>query len=188
MELDGSLDVLYGDKTVELCVALSTQLKELFHDWRGIRGRSFRQIANLAVEAKNCRCSEAKTIFLNCIQANRDSERLVIEATSLFANFIRTVDVLLEALLDFRRQGRLGGGATIEATIDISVAGFFRYSQFIHQGLGKDARAVPYICASKGVTEKALANVFRSNEEYVSRVATDAKEFLRNNLRRDVHS
>lgn len=185
-DLEGSLNVQYEGKEVELCVALSKEIRELLTEWKALRGRSFEEIATSALDAKNRRCERAYQIFLECITANSKSERLVVEATSLKANFIRTIDVLLEALLDFRRQGRLGGGATIEATLDISVAGFYRYSQYTHPSLGKDTRSIPYVCASKGVTEKALANVFRSTEEYVSKVSDHAKDFLRSNLSREL--
>lgn len=172
-------------KSVQLSFALTSQLEGLVAVWSTVKATTNLKLAKLAIQAKDKEIKKGYALFRESLATNVHNPRAIVEAVSLFSNFIRTANILQEAYVDFRGQGLLGGGITIEAKIDLSVAGLYRYSQFTHH-LGKDFREIPYPCAGKSVTDKALANVFRSNVDYVQQIYKNALTMFRAELTRDI--
>jgi hypothetical protein len=108
---------------------------------------------------------------------------VIVEATSIFANFLRTLSILQEAAIDFRGQGILGGGVSIDAEIDVSVAGFFKYNQF-SCSFEPNILPTPYACANEHLSEKAIANVFRCSESEIKEQCARALKTMRDAFQR----
>jgi hypothetical protein len=179
------LRVEYEDTLQQFPHALSRILEKLLFEWTKITGRSNLKIAEKSITIKKDYVLEAKNLFKEVCDSNASEPRVLVEATGLMANFVRTTNILQEALLDFRKQGRLGCGTKIEADLDVSMGGLLRYSQWMHH-LGKNHRTLPFNCACANISTKVIANVFRSDEGYVNQLLNSSMSFLRTELGREM--
>jgi hypothetical protein len=191
-DIEEQTKVEYRQNRVFLWVAIKSVLEECFHAWTQGSGKPADILIKLASEARSCSVHELNRLVL-AAYANPLGLKAVARVTQLGINARRTLDVGLEALLDYPTQ-KFTDGKMPRPTlkIDWALGGLaewplsypFVFEESMATRLTKNrAFYSTEKNTRKDITAKQIANIFCTTDEMIESLETKALGLIRKSFK-----
>ena len=191
-EIEEQTKVEYRQNRVFLWIAIKSVLEECFLAWAQISGTGMDIFIKQAGEVRSCSADKLNRLVL-AAYANPLGLKAVARVTQLGINAHRTLDIGLEALLDYPTQKPAGGKAARPALrIDWALGGLtewpqaypFAFEESMATGLAKNrAFYTTEKNARKDITAKQIANIFCTTDEMIESLETKALGMIRRSFK-----
>jgi hypothetical protein len=191
-DIEEQTGVEYRQNRVFLWIAIKSVIEECFSVWARLSGTQADVFIEQAGEARNCSARELNRLVL-AAYANPLSLKAVARVTQLGINARRTLDLGLEALLDYPTQKSAGGKMPRpELRIDWALGGLaewpqaypFAFEELMAAGLTKNrAFYSTEKNVRKDITAKQIANIFCTTDEMIESLETKALRLIRKSFK-----
>jgi len=191
-DVEEQTKVEYRQNRVFLWVAIKSVLEECFSAWAQMSGTRADVFIKQASEARGCSVGELNRLML-AAYANPLGLKAVARVTQLGINARRTLDIGLEALLDYPTQKSAGEKMARPALrIDWALGGLaewpqaypFAFEESMGTGLTKNrAFYSTEKNARKDITAKQIANIFCTTDEMIESLEAKALGLLRKSFK-----
>jgi hypothetical protein len=191
-DIEEQTKVEYRQNRVFLWVAIKSVLAECFSAWAQLSGTSADIFIKKAGEAQSCSVSELNRLVLSAY-ANPLGLKAVARVTHLGINARRTLDIGLEALLDYPTQKSTGSKIARPALkIDWALGGLaewpqaypFAFEESMAAGLTKNCAFYSTDKnARKDITAKQIANIFCTTDEMIESLEAKALGMIRKSFK-----
>jgi hypothetical protein len=191
-DIEEQTKVEYRQNRVFLWVAIKSVLEECFSAWAQMSGTPADIFIKQASEARSGSVTELNRLVL-AAYANPLGLKAVARVTQLGINARRTLDISLEALLDYPTQKSSGGKTARPALkIDWALGGLaewpqaypFTFEESMAAGLTKN-RAFYSTDKNvrKDITAKQIANIFCTTDEMIESLEAKALGMIRKSFK-----
>ncbi len=191
-EIEDQTKVEYRQNRVFLWVAIKSVLEECFFSWAQMSGMQADIFIEQASEARSSSVRELNHLVLTAY-ANPLGLKAVARVTQLGINARRTLDMGLEALLDYPAQKSAGGKMPRSAfQIDWALGGLaewplpypFVFEESMATELTKNhAFYSTEKNARKDITAKQIANIFCTTDEMIESLEAKALGLIRKSFK-----
>ena len=190
-DIEEQTKVAYRQNRVFLWVAIKWVLEECFSAWAQMSGTQVDVFVKQASETRSRSVGELTRLVL-AAYANPLSLKAVARVTQLGINARRTLDIGLEALLDYPTQKPVGGNQRPALRIDWALGGLaewpqaypFVFEESMATGLTKNRTFYSTEKnARKDITAKQIANIFCTTDEMIESLETKALGSIRKSFK-----
>ncbi|HXB01751.1 MAG TPA: hypothetical protein VNV15_02905 [Opitutaceae bacterium] len=191
-DIEEQTKVEHRQNRVFLWVAIKSVLEDCFSAWAQISVTQADVFIQQAGEARSCAMSELNRLVL-AAYANPLGLKAVARVTQLGINARRTLDIGLEALLDYPTQKSAGGKMGRPALrIDWALGGLaewpqaypFVFEESMATGLAKNrAFYSTEKNVRKDITAKQIANIFWTTSEVIDSLEAKALGMIRKSFK-----
>jgi hypothetical protein len=191
-DIEEQTKVEYRQNRVFLWIAIKSVLEECFFAWAQMAGMQMDVFIKQASEVRSCSVGELNRLVL-AAYANPLGLKAVARVTQLGINARRTLDIGLEALLDYPTQKSAGGKtARPILRIDWALGGLaewpqaypFVFEELMATGLTKNrAFYSTEKNARKDITAKQIANIFCTTDEMIESLEAKALGMIRKSFK-----
>jgi hypothetical protein len=191
-DIEEQTKVPYRQNRVSLWVAIKSVLEECFSAWAQISGTQADIFIKQASEARSGSVRELNHLVL-AAYGNPLGLKAVARVTQLGINARRTLDIGLEALLDYPTQKSAGGKMPRPALrIDWALGGLaewpqaypFAFEESMATGLKKNhAFYSTEKNARKDITAKQIANIFCTTDDMIESLEAKALGLIRKSFK-----
>jgi hypothetical protein len=191
-DIEEQTKVEYRQNRVFLWVAIKSVLEQCFSAWTQMSGTPADIFIKQASEARSCSVRELNQLIL-AAYANPLGLKAVARVTQLGINARRTLDIGLEALLEYPTQKSAGGKMPRPALrIDWALGGLaewpqaypFAFEESMATGLTKNrAFYSTEKNARKDITAKQIANIFCTTDDMIESLEAKALGLIRKSFK-----
>jgi hypothetical protein len=191
-DIEEQTKVEHRQNRVFLWVAIKSVLEDCFSAWAQMSETSLDIFIEQAGKARSCAMSELNRLVL-AAYANPLGLKAVARVTQLGINARRTLDIGLEALLDYPTQESAGGKMPWPALrIDWALGGLaewpqaypFAFEESMATGLAKNRTFYSTEKnVRKDITAKQIANIFCTTSEMIESLEAKALAMIRKSFK-----
>jgi hypothetical protein len=191
-DIEEQTKVEYRQNRIFLWVAIKAVLEECFSAWAQISGMPAQDFIKQAGKTRNAFAHELNRLVL-AAYVNPLGLKAVARVTQLGINARRTLDIGLEALLDYPTQKSVGGKMPPPALkIDWALGGLvewpqahpFAFEESMAAGLTKNrAFYSTEKNARKDITAKQIANIFCTTDDMIESLEAKALRLIRKSFK-----